>query len=131
MTQQPHDIYLSVRSQIRSWPSCDHGVVTIKLASFEEGMVATIAGAIGLWAVYNRSAFAAKVYLYTWPLKLLLHYASLIAFIFVLKSHGLEQLAAIFIFSETLYLVIFAYYTKVIQKDDADDSQELRSCKTN
>ncbi|CAM9940983.1 unnamed protein product [Scytosiphon promiscuus] len=68
-----------------------------------------IAGGIGLWAFFGSNATAAKVYLYTWPLRYLgailstlVSYGSAIS-----KSPPLQLV-------EVLRLIIFLYYLKVV-----------------
>lgn len=67
-----------------------------------------IAGAIGLWAFFGSNATAARIYLYTWPLRYLGAVVSaLVSYGAAIRKTPSLQLA------EALRFIFFLYYLKV------------------
>lgn len=78
------------------------------------GVIAIIAGAAGLWAVFGPNALAAKVYLWTWFPRFIAMMATEIVEYFMMKDIGVDQFPAATIVAELVNVVLIMYFVKVL-----------------
>ncbi|CAM9824748.1 unnamed protein product [Scytosiphon promiscuus] len=78
-----------------------------------QGIISLLFGLIGLWSVITHNAFAAKVYLWSWPLRFLLRLVETIMQRFRLRHYHMGFLWHLQVVGALFGTALLAYYAKV------------------